>query len=258
MYVANVNEDGFENNPHLDAVRARAATEGAEVVPVSAAIEEELSQLDDADRDAFLTRPGSRRARPEPGDPCRLQAARPADLFHRRGEGSARLDGQGRFHRAAGRGRDPHRFRKGLHPRRDHRLRRFPQVQGRSRCQAMPAACAWKARSTACRKATSCTSASTSERIFDILMSMTVDRRPRALQNCWLFGKPCGSPSRTSGGIPKRPTGADCKSAGLRLRWFESTSLHQFHRSIGFAVPGGLTSHRRNTGRPPGAGVVQW
>ena len=41
MYVANVLEDGFENNPHLDAVRARAAGEGAEVVPVSAAIEEE-------------------------------------------------------------------------------------------------------------------------------------------------------------------------------------------------------------------------
>ncbi|AWV08035.1 redox-regulated ATPase YchF [Marilutibacter maris] len=55
MYVANVLEDGFENNPHLDAVRARAAGEGAEVVPVSAAIEEELAQLDDADRDAFLT-----------------------------------------------------------------------------------------------------------------------------------------------------------------------------------------------------------
>ncbi len=54
MYVANVLEDGFENNPHLDAVRARAAAEGAEVVPVSAAIEEELSQLDDADRDEFL------------------------------------------------------------------------------------------------------------------------------------------------------------------------------------------------------------
>jgi len=54
MYVANVLEAGFENNPHLDAVRERAAREGAEVVPVSAAIEEELSQLDDADRDAFL------------------------------------------------------------------------------------------------------------------------------------------------------------------------------------------------------------
>ena len=54
MYVANVLEDGFTDNPHLDAVRARAAGEGAEVVPVCAAIEEELSQLDEADRDAFL------------------------------------------------------------------------------------------------------------------------------------------------------------------------------------------------------------
>ncbi|KAF1708777.1 redox-regulated ATPase YchF [Pseudoxanthomonas kalamensis DSM 18571] len=54
MYVANVLEDGFADNPHLEAVRARAATEGAEVVPVSAAIEEELAQLDDEDRDVFL------------------------------------------------------------------------------------------------------------------------------------------------------------------------------------------------------------
>jgi ribosome-binding ATPase len=54
MYIANVAEDGFENNPHLDAVRARALEEGAEVVPVCAAIEEELSQLDDAERDEFL------------------------------------------------------------------------------------------------------------------------------------------------------------------------------------------------------------
>jgi GTP-binding protein YchF len=54
MYVANVLEDGFEGNPHLDAVRAHAAAEGAQVVPVSAAIEEELSQLEDADRDEFL------------------------------------------------------------------------------------------------------------------------------------------------------------------------------------------------------------
>ncbi|MFN3843269.1 MAG: redox-regulated ATPase YchF [Rehaibacterium terrae] len=54
MYVANVREDGFENNPHLDRVRERAAGEGAEVVPVCAAIEEEMSQLEDADRDEFL------------------------------------------------------------------------------------------------------------------------------------------------------------------------------------------------------------
>jgi len=54
MYIANVADDGFENNPLLDAVRERAAGEGAEVVPVCAAIEEELAQLDDADRDEFL------------------------------------------------------------------------------------------------------------------------------------------------------------------------------------------------------------
>ncbi|MFB9069397.1 redox-regulated ATPase YchF [Pseudofulvimonas gallinarii] len=54
MYIANVREDGFENNPHLDAVRARAEREGAEVVPVCAAIEEELAQLEPEDQQAFL------------------------------------------------------------------------------------------------------------------------------------------------------------------------------------------------------------
>jgi hypothetical protein len=54
MYIANVKEDGFENNPYLDKVRARAAAEGAAVVPVCAAIEEELAQLDDTDKLAFL------------------------------------------------------------------------------------------------------------------------------------------------------------------------------------------------------------
>jgi ribosome-binding ATPase len=54
MYVANVLEDGFTGNPHLDAVRARAEQEGAQVVPVCAAIEEELSQLEDDERDEFL------------------------------------------------------------------------------------------------------------------------------------------------------------------------------------------------------------
>jgi GTP-binding protein YchF len=58
MYVANVLEDGFENNPMLDLVRARAQKEGAQVVPVSAAIEEELSQLEDADRAEFLAEMG--------------------------------------------------------------------------------------------------------------------------------------------------------------------------------------------------------
>ncbi|MDQ2971631.1 MAG: redox-regulated ATPase YchF [Pseudomonadota bacterium] len=58
MYIANVREDGFRDNPLLDAVRKRAETEGTEVVPVCAAIEEELAQLDDDDRDVFLREMG--------------------------------------------------------------------------------------------------------------------------------------------------------------------------------------------------------
>ncbi|MEE4164340.1 MAG: redox-regulated ATPase YchF [Woeseiaceae bacterium] len=54
MYVANVNEDGFENNPHLDVVRDYAANEGAEVVAICAAIEAEIAVLDEADRAEFL------------------------------------------------------------------------------------------------------------------------------------------------------------------------------------------------------------
>jgi len=54
MYIANVAEDGFENNPRLEAVRAFAAAEGSEVVPVCAAIEAELVELDEADRAEFL------------------------------------------------------------------------------------------------------------------------------------------------------------------------------------------------------------
>ena len=54
MYVANVKEDGFENNPHLDAVKAHATKEKAPVVAVCAAIEAEIAELDDADKKAFL------------------------------------------------------------------------------------------------------------------------------------------------------------------------------------------------------------
>ena len=60
MYVANVSEDGFENNPMLDAVREKAAAENAEVVPVCAGIEAEIAQLDEADRAEFLQALGMR------------------------------------------------------------------------------------------------------------------------------------------------------------------------------------------------------
>ena len=54
MYVGNVLEDGFENNPHLDRLRAHADAEGAPVVAVCAKIEAELADLDDEDKQAFL------------------------------------------------------------------------------------------------------------------------------------------------------------------------------------------------------------
>lgn len=54
MYVANVAESGFTNNPHLDSVRALAESENAQVVAVCAAIEAEIAQLDEGDREEFL------------------------------------------------------------------------------------------------------------------------------------------------------------------------------------------------------------
>lgn len=54
MYIANVSEDGFENNPHLDAVRELAAKENSIVVPLCNQIEAEIAQLDDAEKAEFL------------------------------------------------------------------------------------------------------------------------------------------------------------------------------------------------------------
>ncbi|MBS1154099.1 MAG: GTP-binding protein YchF [Proteobacteria bacterium] len=54
MYVGNVKEDGFENNPHLDRLREHAAKEGAPVVALCAQIESELADLDEEDKLAFL------------------------------------------------------------------------------------------------------------------------------------------------------------------------------------------------------------
>jgi GTP-binding protein YchF len=54
LFIANVSEDGFEGNPFLDQVREHAKTENAEVVAVCAAMEEEMAQLEDDERDEFL------------------------------------------------------------------------------------------------------------------------------------------------------------------------------------------------------------
>jgi len=54
MYVANVDEDGFVDNPHLTAVEKYAASEGSEVVAICAAIEAEIAVLDEEDKAEFL------------------------------------------------------------------------------------------------------------------------------------------------------------------------------------------------------------
>lgn len=54
MYIANVNDDGFENNPYLDKVREIADGEGSVVVPVCAEIESELAEMEDNEREEFM------------------------------------------------------------------------------------------------------------------------------------------------------------------------------------------------------------
>ncbi|MDY7115955.1 redox-regulated ATPase YchF [Halomonas sp. SSL-5] len=63
MYIANVNEDGFEDNPYLDVVREIAEAEGAVVVPVCNQLEAEIAELDDEERAMFLDEMGMQ----EPG-----------------------------------------------------------------------------------------------------------------------------------------------------------------------------------------------
>ncbi|KRT56610.1 Ribosome-binding ATPase YchF, GTP1/OBG family [endosymbiont of Ridgeia piscesae] len=55
LYIANVAEDGFEDNPHLDALNTLASAEGAEVVSVCAAIEAEIVELEEDEREEFLS-----------------------------------------------------------------------------------------------------------------------------------------------------------------------------------------------------------
>jgi len=58
MYIANVDEEGFENNPYLDAVRAIAEQDGSIVVPICNKLEAEIAELEDDERDEFLEEMG--------------------------------------------------------------------------------------------------------------------------------------------------------------------------------------------------------
>ncbi len=71
LYVANVIEGGFENNPLLDKVREHAAKEGAPVVAICAKIEAEIAELSDEDKQVFLEDIGMK----EPGLSRMIRAA---------------------------------------------------------------------------------------------------------------------------------------------------------------------------------------
>ncbi|CAN7378304.1 GTP-binding protein [Acidovorax sp. Leaf76] len=58
MFVGNVSEDGFENNPLLDRLKEYAAAQGAPVVAICAKIEAEMAEMGDEDRDMFLQEMG--------------------------------------------------------------------------------------------------------------------------------------------------------------------------------------------------------
>jgi len=62
MYVGNVSDTGFTNNPLLDQLAAYAKAQGAPMVAICAAIEAEIADLDDADKEAFLTDMGMQEA----------------------------------------------------------------------------------------------------------------------------------------------------------------------------------------------------
>ncbi|WP_440109901.1 redox-regulated ATPase YchF [Acidovorax sp. BL-A-41-H1] len=58
MFVGNVSEDGFENNPFLDRLKEYAASQNAPVVAICAKMEAEMAEMSDEDRDMFLAEMG--------------------------------------------------------------------------------------------------------------------------------------------------------------------------------------------------------
>jgi GTP-binding protein YchF len=107
VYVCNVDEAGARHRRRGDLGRDRSRGRRAR----------------GRGRQSRVSRkPRPRRNRADPGDPRRLWLARPRHLLHRRPQGNPRLDRAPRIEGAPSRRGDPHRFREGLHPRRNHRL----------------------------------------------------------------------------------------------------------------------------------------
>src|SRR5579862_9529171 len=132
MYVANVDEHGFSDNPRLTALEQRATREGTLVVPLCAAIEAEIAELEEDERAEFLAELGLE----EPGLNRVIRAGYRLlglQTFFTAGPKEVRLDGAQRRQRTAGSRGHSYRFRARLHPRRDHQLRRLPLLPGRER-----------------------------------------------------------------------------------------------------------------------------
>ena len=124
LYVCNVEEAAADaGNAFSDAVKARAAAEEAAAVVVSAKIESEIAVLPQAEQRDYLDAIGLA----EPGLNRVIRAGYAllhlVTYFTVRPKRGARLDDRAWHEGAPGGGRHPHRFREGLHPRRDHRLR---------------------------------------------------------------------------------------------------------------------------------------
>jgi len=123
LYVCNVEEaSAATGNSQSARVAEMARAQGAGMVVISARIEEELAQMPPEDAKMFLEEMGLHEAGLDRLIRAAVCASGSSDLFHRRSQGSARLDDHPGHTRAPGRGRHPRRFRARVHPRRDHRL----------------------------------------------------------------------------------------------------------------------------------------
>jgi GTP-binding protein YchF len=122
MFVGNVDEDGFENNPYLDRLREYAASQNAPVVAICAKMEAEMADMSDEDKQMFLAEIGQ----DEPGLNRLIRAAFKLlglQTYFTAGVKEVRAWTMAHWrHRPAGCRRDPHRLRARLHPGPDHRL----------------------------------------------------------------------------------------------------------------------------------------
>ena len=123
LYVCNVEEESADQgNAFSQKVMDHAQAEGAQAVVVSAKIESEIAVMPEEERRDYLEAVGLS----EPGLNRVIRAGYRllglVTYFTVGPKGSPRLDHHRRHPCAAGRRRDPYRFREGLHPRRDYRL----------------------------------------------------------------------------------------------------------------------------------------